>query len=106
MSKKKKHGNFNNNDGIISKRHVQKPTVGKAKAVRSEALSKNGNRYVIIDDKSGEILDDIRELRTMPNLKRAVLKLTAFAVFLIFMILFIIIVIIRLTYSCLCNSQI
>ena len=40
---------------------------------------------------SGEILDDIRELRTMPNLKRAVLKLTAFAVFLIFVILFIII---------------
>ena len=58
MSKKKKHGNFNNNGGIISKRRVQKPTVGKAKAVRLEALSKNGNRYVIIDDKSGEILDD------------------------------------------------
>lgn len=40
---------------------------------------------------SGELLDELKALREMPNLKRAAIKLFAFVIFIVFVILFIII---------------
>ena len=58
MGNKKRNKRQFHDDSVISKRKVREPSVGKAKAVRSEQLSKSDIRYVIIDDGSGEILDD------------------------------------------------